>query len=170
MINIAMFFLLLALLAWAVTMTVLCFTCDCKQNNSDKQLEMNESLGSNGCNCGKGNSDKPLGANGCNCGCDCGCGCVKGNVIQQDANLSMPNCSSTEEWSKCMNGQGTVKGCMPLHKGLMPKGNAEEGCWVKDGEGDNDPCMYFLEGGPSPNMAPTDCNTVCCTGGSYVKK
>ncbi len=149
MINITMFFLLLALLAWAVTMTVLCFTRDCKQNNSDKQLEMNESLGTNGC--------------------DRGCDCGNGNAIQQDAILSMPNCSSTEEWAKCMSGRGTVKGCIPMHKGLMPKGNAEEGCWIKDGEGDNDPCMHFLEGGPSPNMAPTECNTVCCTGGSYVK-
>lgn len=127
MINIAMFFLLLALLAWAVTMTVLCFTRDCKQNNSDKPLEMN------------------------------------------DAILSMPNCSNTREWAKCMSGQGTVKGCMPLHKGLMPKGNTEEGCWVKDDKDDNDPCMYFLEGGPSPNMAPTDCSTVCCTGGHHDK-
>ena len=153
MINITMFFLLLALLAWAVTMTVLCFTRDCKQNNSDKPLEMNESLGTNGCGCGKDNSYKEM----------------------NDAILSMPNCSNTEEWAKCMRGQGTVKGCMPLHKGLMPKGNTEEGCWVKDDnddkddKGDNDPCMYFLEGGPSPNMAPTGCNTVCCTGGHHDK-
>ena len=128
MINIAMIFLLLALLAWAVTMTILFATRDCNQHDSDKPLEMN------------------------------------------DAILSMPNCSSAEEWAKCGSGQGDVKGCIPLHKGLMPKGNTKEGCWVKDNKGDNDPCMYFIEAGPSPNMAPTDCSDVCCSGGSYVKK
>lgn len=127
MINITIFFLLLALLSWAVTMTILYVTRKCKQNNSDKPLEMN------------------------------------------DAILSMPNCAHVEEWAKCANSQVTVEGCIPIHEGLMPKGNEEEGCWIKDGKSGNDPCMYFMEGGLGPNMCPRKCNAVCCSGGSYVK-
>lgn len=125
MINIAMFLLLLGLLAWGITMTVLYFTCDCKQNNPEQPQEMN------------------------------------------DAVLSMPNCSDTATWAKCMEGEGEVKHCVKMNTGVMPDGNKEEGCWVKDDK--HDPCLYFMEGGPSPNMAPKKCGSVCCSGGYYIK-
>lgn len=84
----------------------------------------------------------------------------------KDMILGMPNCSDTESWSKCMGGKGG-KECIKVSEGIMPSGNKVEGCWVKDAK--HDPCMHFMEGGPSPDMVPKKCGSTCCSGGYYVK-
>ena len=99
---------------------------------------------------------------------------AEGNMI-----LSMPNCgtdnNSTMIWSKCMGNSPDPRKCVKVYKGDMPSGNTDtEGCWIKgpgkDGDKDLDPCMHFLEGGPSPDWVPKTCAKLCCTGGYYVEK
>lgn len=90
----------------------------------------------------------------------------------QSMNLSMPNCASAKTWAACMGGPGDtgdLKKCVPIYEGNKPLNNTKEGCWIKGNGDKDDPCMHFLEGGPSPNMVPKTCS-MCCSGGYYIKK
>lgn len=85
-----------------------------------------------------------------------------------DMVLGMPGCSPTKTWATCLGGPGDIKQCINVYEGNMPDDNKNEGCWIKDK--DNDPCLHFSEGGPSPDMVPKGCASLCCSGGHIVYK
>ena len=80
--------------------------------------------------------------------------------------VSLSNCDSPTAWGKCLQGED-VKKCLKIFEGVKPD-NETVGCWVTDR--DNDPCLYYLEGGPSPEFVPNKCAETCCTGGFNRRK
>ena len=92
----------------------------------------------------------------------CKCGSKLGG-----GNYTMPDCASASIWGKCIQGSSNDK-CIPIYEGKMPPNNKLEGCWVRKDK--PDVCNVFIEGGPSPNMSPKSCASVCCNGGYVAKK